>query len=63
LDDAVPALGDLTPRAAAQDPASRAKLIEWLKEHLRHLDQVNRRDGLDLHIDWFLDELGVPELK
>ncbi len=63
LDEPVPMLGGLTPRAVAQDPARRAQLVDWLKAHLHHLDVINRRDGLDLHIDWVLDELGVTELK
>jgi hypothetical protein len=63
LDDPVPALDNKTPRAAAQEPAFRPKLIEWLKAHIRHIDLMNQRDGLSLDINWVLDELGVPELK
>src|SRR5262249_35913483 len=63
LDETVPDLQGLTPRAAAQNPKMRPALVQWLKGHLHHLDTLNRRDGLDLNIDWVLDELGVPELK
>jgi hypothetical protein len=63
LDDPVPALGGQTPRAAAQDPAQRQKLVDWLKGHVHQVDAINRREGLNLNIDWVLDALGVPELK
>jgi hypothetical protein len=63
LADPVPELKGLTPRAAAQDSNVRPDLIEWLKKHLHHLDSINRQHGLDLDIDWCLDELQVPELK
>src|SRR5262249_11160250 len=63
LNEPVPMLDGLTPRTAAQDLARRPQLTEFLKAHLHHLDTVNRRDGLDLDIDWVLDELGFPGLR
>jgi hypothetical protein len=63
LGEALPMLDGLTPRQAAQNAALRPRLVEWLKGHLHHIDSVNRRDGLDLNLDWAMDELGVPELK
>ena len=56
-------LGGATPRVAAKDPSLRPKLVDWLKAQLHHLDEVNRRHGLDLDLDAALDELEVPELK
>jgi len=63
LDNTVPALDNKTPRQAAQDPAFRPRLLEFLKGHIHNLDVRNREEGLNLNIDWFLDELNVPELK
>lgn len=63
LDEKAPALDGLTPRAAAKDPPSRAKLVELMKFHLHNLERENREQGLDLRLDWVLDELGLAELK
>ena len=63
LDEALPALGGLTARAAARDATSRPKLVQWLKAQIHHIETVNVREGLDLNLDWVLEELGVLELK
>lgn len=63
LDTPAAGLDGLTPRAAAKDPASRAKLVELMKLHLHNLEQENRDRGLVLRLDWALDELGLAELK
>lgn len=63
LDDEIPALDNMTPRAAAADPRMRPRLIELMKQHLKGIEQQNKERGLDLNIDWVLDELALPELK
>jgi len=63
LDDKIPALDEMTPRAAAADPQMRPKLIELMKQHLKGIEQQNKDRGLDLNINWVLDELVLPELK
>ena len=63
LDDKIPALDNMTPRAAAADPQMRPKLIELMKQHLKGIEQQNKDRGLDLNINWVLDELALPELK
>jgi len=62
LDDKIPALDNMTPRSAAADPRMRPKLIELMKQHLKGIEQ-NKDRGLDLNINWVLDELSLPELK
>jgi hypothetical protein len=62
LDESAPALGGLTPRAAAADPEKRPLLVELMKEHLNGIEQRNRDDGLDLQLDWLLEELNLREL-
>lgn len=63
LDDKIPALDDMTPRVTAADPQMRPKLIELMKQHIKGIEKENRDRGLDLNIDWVLDELALPELK
>ena len=62
LEESIPALGGLTPRAAAADPEKRPQLIELLKQHLRDLELRNREHGSNLELDWLLEELGLREL-
>ena len=63
LDETIPALDGATPRAAAQDPALRPKLIEVMKVHLHNLERENQRTGLGFDLNTTLDVLGLPELK
>jgi hypothetical protein len=63
IDDKIPALDDMTPRAAATDLQMRPRLIELMKQHLKGIEEQNKDRGLDLNIDWVLDELSLPELK
>ncbi len=62
LDQGIPALDGLTPRAASTDPEKRPLLIELMKQHLINLEQQNRDQGLNLTLDWALEELGLREL-
>lgn len=63
LDDSIPALEGMTPRQAAKDGQMRPALLSLMKEHLNGIDRRNRKEGLDLNIDWILDELNLDELK
>lgn len=58
-----PALDNMTPRKAAADPRTRLKLIELMKHHLKGIEERNKDTGLNLNIDWVLDELALTELK
>ncbi|HNV00650.1 MAG: hypothetical protein KA191_05620 [Verrucomicrobia bacterium] len=62
LDAGIAALDGLSPRAAAADPEKRPRLIELMKQHLVILEQRNRDQGLNLTLDWALEELGLREL-
>ncbi len=63
MEDRIPALNNLTPPQAAKDPKMRPRLISLMKEHLKGIEKQNREKGLDLNLDWVLDELNLPELK
>jgi len=63
IDEQIPALGDLTPRQAAEDPKMRPMLIGLMKQHLKGLEKQNKDKNLGLNIDWMLDELKLTELK
>ena len=63
LDEKIPALGGMTPRTAARNPAMRPPLIAVMKTHLHGLDQLKRDKGIVIDIGWVLDELGLQELK
>jgi len=63
LDDKIPALDNMTPREAASDPQMRPRLIELMKQHIKGIERQNKERGLDLNIDWVLDELSLLELK
>ena len=62
LDKPVPALDGMTPRDAARDPAMRPRLVELMKGHVHHVEQESREKGVDVRIDWVLEELGLDEL-
>ena len=63
LDAPVPALQNMTPRDAASDPAMRPQLIELMKLHIHSVERQSRSHGIDLRIDWVIDELGLTELQ
>lgn len=65
LDEPVPMLGDVTPRAAARTKAGRDRLAAWLK-HLengsgRHSDPTDPMATYDL--TWLWSELGIEDLR
>lgn len=63
LDDSVPALHGMSPREAAKDPAMRPLLLELMKAHICSIEAQNKNRGLQISIDWVLEELGLLELK
>ncbi len=63
LDVPVPMLNDMTPREASHTPAMRMKLIELIKIHLNGIDKMRVEKGLEVDINWIVDELGLDELK
>ena len=62
LEDAIPALGDRTPREAAGDPELRPQLIRLLKQRVRSHDERNLKTGRKDDINWLLEELGAAEI-
>lgn len=62
LEDHIPALGGLTPRQAAQDPAQRPILIRLLKNRITNTDKQCLEQGLDYDINWLVRELGLTEI-
>ena len=62
LDEPTPWLNHSTPRAAAQDPALRPRLVSLMKTHICGCDTHRRTEGLDLDLNPLLAELGLHEL-
>jgi hypothetical protein len=62
LDEAVPALGGRTPRAAAKDPELRPKVISLVKDHVKSTDERNLRTGRRDDINWLIRALDLPEI-
>jgi hypothetical protein len=62
LEESIPALGGMTPRAAARDAAQRPKLIALMKERIRSVDERNLKSGRNESIDWMVEELGLKEI-
>lgn len=63
IDEAIPMLEGRSPREAAQDPSLRPRLIEWLKLHINGNEHQRRDRGIDIRLDWMVEELGVSELQ
>jgi hypothetical protein len=63
LDDAVPALGNKTPRQMVRTKAGRTKVVEWLK----YIENLTAKSGneqmADYSFAWMWDELGVSDLR
>jgi hypothetical protein len=65
LDEPIPALGDLSPRAAAQTPAGRRKVADWLK-HIENQSKDGRQPddpmaSYDFTLLW--RDLGLEKLR
>ena len=63
LDEAIPMIDNKTPRQASKDPKMRPKLVDLMKTHIKSIERINRDKGININIDWILDELGLSELK
>ena len=63
LDEEIPMIDNKTPRQASRDPKMRPKLIDLMKTHIKSIERINRDKGININIDWILDELGLSELK
>lgn len=64
LDQAVPMLGDASPRKAARTKKGREKLVAWLKL----IENANARQETgspmaSYGLDWMWDELGIADLR
>ncbi len=59
LDQALPALGGQTPRAAARDPQRRSKLIQLLREMENHQDRARQQGKAWYDVAWIWEELGI----
>ena len=64
LDEAIPALGNRSPRSAAKTPKGREKVVAWLKM----LENHGARHGTDdpmagYDFGWMWRELGVEHLR
>lgn len=62
LDNPIPALDNRTPRAAANLPELRNKLIRWLKFWIFQTDTRNLETGQNVDTNWMLRELGGNEI-
>lgn len=62
LDEPIPALGDVTPRHAANSDDGREKVVAWLKrlENLL-LDREPTEPMADYDVAWLWEELGISE--
>ncbi len=59
LDEKIPALGGLTPRAAARDPQQRPKVIQLLREMENHQDHFRQQGKAWYDVGWIWEELGI----
>jgi hypothetical protein len=65
LDEPIPALGDLSPRAAAQTAAGRRKVADWLK-HIENQTKSGRQSGdpmASYDFTWLWRDLGLEKLR
>ena len=63
LDEGIPALEGRTPRAAAEDPRLRPKLIQLLREIENHQDQARQQGHAWYDIAWMWEELGISRTE
>jgi hypothetical protein len=65
LDEPIPALGDLSPRAAAQTAAGRRKVADWLK-HIENQTKSGRHSDdpmASYDFTWLWRDLGLEKLR
>ncbi len=64
LDQAVPLLGDVSPRAAVATVEGRLEVVEWLKLLENHNARQKPGEPMgDYDLSWMWDELGVAPLR
>ena len=64
LDEAIPVLGNITPRQAAKRAKSREKLVAWLKRLDNHLAQHEPTEPMaGYDVNWLWEELGVADFR
>jgi len=65
LDEPIPALGDLSPRAAAKTTAGRRKVVDWLK-HIENQSKSGRQSDdpmTSYDFTWLWRDLGLEKLR
>jgi hypothetical protein len=65
LDEPIPALGNLSPRAAAKTAAGRRKVVDWLK-HLENQSSSGRQPDdpmASYDFTWLWHDLGLEKLR
>jgi hypothetical protein len=65
LDEPIPALGNLSPRAAAKTAAGRRKVVDWLK-HLENQSSSGRQPDdpmASYDFTWLWHDLGLGKLR
>ncbi|QRM34574.1 hypothetical protein JO965_36300 (plasmid) [Microvirga sp. VF16] len=65
LDEPIPALGDLSPRAAARTAAGRRKVADWLK-HIENQTKSGRQSDdpmASYDFTWLWRDLGLEKLR
>lgn len=63
IDEKVPALGNKSPREAAQSAESRGELINWLKDMENHALRDRDSPMASYDFRWIWQELGVQSLR
>ncbi|MBB3021336.1 hypothetical protein FHR70_004432 [Microvirga lupini] len=65
LDEPIPALGDLSPRAAAKTAVGRRKVVDWLK-HIENQSKSGRQPDdpmVSYDFAWLWRDLGLEKLR
>jgi hypothetical protein len=65
VDEPIPALGDLSPRAAAKTAAGRRKVVDWLK-HIENQSKCGRQSDdpmASYDFTWLWRDLGLEKLR
>jgi hypothetical protein len=63
LDEAIPALGSHTPRAAARDPQLRPTVVQLLRQIENQQDRSRQQGEIWYDIAWMWEELGINRLE
>lgn len=63
LDEPLPALGNISPRAAVKTPKGRADVIGWLKGLENHMSHAKDDPLATYDTSWLWHELGIKEQR